>query len=384
MIMTPLRPLNALHKLPHAQGQRGLSLVELMISMVIGLLLLIGVTSLIVNQSDSRAELEKASRQVENGRYAMQILHDDIEHAGYYVQYYNVPTPPAAIPATMPDPCLTTPLTGAGSLDEAMFLPIQGYNTLPAPSASFSCNTYGLVAANYKPGTHILVIRRADTTSIAPPFTAPVPTPGEIYIQTNTSAHVLAMGQNTAAFTLTESTKAYSGVTNISPYLVHVYFISPCNVPANGTTCQVAANGTGPDDNGRPIPTLKRLELSYTTGGATTFTNPAVPLVEGIEDMQLYYGIDNNGDGYPDGYGTYPANTTDWANVMSVNIFLMAQSTECSTGYSDTKTYNLGSAPIAAATIAATVAPCTNGDYKRHVFNSVVRAINPSGRRAQQ
>lgn len=378
MIMTSLRPSDAQHKLRHRQ--RGLSLVELMISMVIGLLLLIGVTTLIVSQSDSRAELEKTSRQVENGRYAMQILHDDIEHAGYYVQYYNIPAPPV----TMPDPCLTTPLTGVGSLDEAMSLPIEGYNALPAPSASFSCNTYGLTSANYKPGTHILVVRRADTTSIAPPFTAPAPTPGEIYLQTNTSSHILALGQNTAAFTLTMNTRAYNGVTNISPYLVHVYFISPCSVPANGVACQVAANGTGPDDNGRPIPTLKRLELSYTTGGATTFTSPPVPLVEGIEDMQLYYGIDNNGDGYPDSYSNYPASTSDWGNVMNVNIFLMAQSTECSTGYTDTKTYSMGSAPIAASAISATIAPCPNGDYKRHVFNEVVRVVNPSSRRAQE
>lgn len=378
MIMNPMLPRNALRK-PSRQGQRGLSLVELMISMVIGLLLLIGVTSLIVSQSDSRAELEKAARQVENGRYAMQILHDDIEHAGYYNMYYSLPSPPA----TMPDPCLLTPLMGAGSMEEGMTLPIQGYNSLPAPSASFSCNTYGLIAANYKAGTHILVVRRVDTTSIPSPFTAPAPTAGMVYLQTNPASHVLSTGNNTAPFTLSINTKSYPNLTtSISPYLVHVYFISPCSVPANGVNCNVQPNGTGPDDNGRPIPTLKRLELTA-ANGATTFTQP-IPLVEGIEDMQLYYGLDANADGYPDNYGTYPAGTADWANVMNVNIYLLAQNTECTTAYTDTKTYNLGSTPVAASTIAATVAPCTNGDYKRHVFNSVVRVVNPSGRRAQE
>ncbi len=380
MIMTPMSPRAPLRQLAYPHGQRGLSLVELMISMVIGLILLIGITSLIVNQSDSRAELEKASRQVENGRYAMQILHDDIEHAGYYSMYYALPAPPAA----MPDPCLLAPLMGTGSLEEGMTLPIQGYNSLPAPSASFSCNLYGLTAANYKPGTHIVVVRRADTVSIAPPFNAPAPNAGQVYLQTNATSHILDLGQNTGVFTLSINTLSFKGVTNINPYLVHVYFISPCSVPANGVNCQVAANGTGPDDNGRPIPTLKRLELTYTAAGATTFTSPPVPLVEGIEDMQLYYGIDANGDGYPDSYNNYPASTADWANVMNVNIYLLAQNTECTSGYTDTKTYNLGSGPVAATAIAATVAPCTNGDYKRHVFNAVVRVVNPSGRRAQE
>lgn len=363
---------------PRRRGQRGLSLVELMVSLVIGLLLLLGITSLIVQQSASRDELEKSSRQIENGRYAIQILHDDIIHAGYYSLYNSLPAPPAVLP----DPCVTAPLTGAASLDEAMSLPIQGYNAAnPLPNSSLCVQTYGLSAANYKAGTPILVVRRADTTSIAPPFTAL--DPGAVYLQANPGNHVLALGQNAGTFTLTFNTTTNNSVAPINPYFVHVYFISPCDVPANGVSCQVAANGTGPDDNNRPIPTLKRLELSSTAAGAATFS--LVPLVEGIVDMQLAYGIDANGDGYPDNsYATFPANTTDWANVMSVSVNLLAQNTECSTGYADTKIYNLGGASEAASAVGQTVAPCTNGDYKRHVFSEIVRVINPSGRRAKQ
>lgn len=355
-------------------GQRGLSLIELMISVVIGLILLIGITTLIVQQNANRSELEKTSRQVENGRYAIQILHDDIEHAGFYSYYNSLPTPPALLP----DPCITTPLTGGGSIDEGMSLPIQGYTALPT---TWSCGTYGLVAANYVPGTSILVIRRADTNSIAPPFTSPAPTTGVIYLQANTSNHVLAVGPNVSTFTLTYQTQTNKNVVGIYPYLVHIYFISPCDVPANGTTCQVAANGTGPDDNGRPIPTLKRLELTATSTGSTTFS--MTPLVEGIVNLQLQYGIDSNNDGYPDNnYATLPVSTADWSNVMNISVNLLAQNTECTTGFTDTKTYTLGSMVIPASSVSATVAPCNNGDYKRHVFTEVVRAINPSGRRA--
>src|SRR5512135_2613642 len=133
-----------------ANNQDGLSLVELMIALTIGLILLLGITTLIVMQSNSRNELEKSSRQIENGRYASQILHDDIQHAGFYGIYRPI-TP--VIPATLPDPCDAT----AAGLSAAMALPIQGYDSPAAPP--ITC----LLGNNYKPGTDILVIRRAST-----------------------------------------------------------------------------------------------------------------------------------------------------------------------------------------------------------------------------
>jgi type IV pilus assembly protein PilW len=114
------------------------------------------------------------------------------------------------------------------------------------------------------------------------------------------------------------------------------------------------------------------------TGGAATFT--LTPLVEGIENLQIDYGIDTDGDGAPDSYttGTYSSGTTamttsDWANVVATRVSLLARNNEATAGYTDTKTYTLGSTTIAAA----------NDAYKRHVFTQLVRLINPSGRREQ-
>ena len=64
-------------RLPLARRrQHGLSLVELMVSIVIGLLLLAGISSLIAAQSGARGELEKSARQIENGRYALTLLQE--------------------------------------------------------------------------------------------------------------------------------------------------------------------------------------------------------------------------------------------------------------------------------------------------------------------
>lgn len=330
--------------------QGGLSLVELMISAAIGLVLLAGITTLIVQQSGIRDELEKSSRQIENGRYAMQILSDDIHHAGFYGQYGSL----AAAPATLPDPCATS----LAALDPAMTLPIQGYDspaTVPAPLSA--C----LPDANHVAGTDILVIRRAETATTALAGAAT----GQVYLQTTPASYVLGSGTDTSVFTL--KNKDGTTAADLRKFYAHIYFVSPCSQPASGgSTCTGST-----DDNGRPIPTLKRLELGV-AGGAAAFS--VVPLVEGIENFQLDYGIDTTGDGSPDSYVTAPASTADWANVMAIRVNLLARNNDPTTGQQDTKTYSLG--------MAGSVGPF-NDAYKRHAYSELVRAINPSGRREQ-
>jgi type IV pilus assembly protein PilW len=338
----------------HRHSQAGMSLVELMISITIGLLLLAGVTALIAAQSSARKELDNAGRQIENGRYAAQLLQEDIQLAGYYGEYASAGT----APVSLPDPCATD----TASLLTAVPLPIQGYDsptTVPSPLNTSAC----LPNANHLPGTDILVIRRTDTTTL--PIASAVV--GQVYLQSGLMPpspnfdFVLGNGSDTSVFKL----KKKNGTTasDLRNYLVHIYFVSPCNVPATGTTC----NGSS-DDNGRPIPTLKRLDLTV-TGGAATFST--VPLVEGIENLQLDYGVDTTNDGSPDSYTTAPT-VADWANVMSIRVNLLARSNDTSPGYTSNKQYSLGA--------AGTVGPFTD-NYKRHVFSQLIRVINPSGRR---
>lgn len=341
---------------PPRARQNGLSLVELMVSITVGLILLAGITALIVQQSGIRDELEKSSRQIENGRYAMQILNDDIRHAGFYGQYASLSAPPS----TLPDPCATA----LADLDPAMTLPIQGYDspaTVPAPLSA--C----LPDANHVAGTDILVVRRADTIDDIDLSTAVA---GQVYLQTTPMAYVMVIGPDpTPAIPSAYTLKKKNGTTaeKLHKYFVHIYFLSPCNQPAGGgATCTGST-----DDNGRPIPTLKRLELGV-AGGATAFG--VVPLVEGIENFQLDYGIDATSDGSPDSDAAAPASTADWANVMAVRVNLLARNNDPTAGHQDTKTYHLG--------MAGAVGPF-NDAYKRHAYSKLVRAINPSGRREQ-
>ncbi len=336
----------------------GLSLVELMISIAIGLALLAGITSLISQQSAATTELDKASRQIENGRYATQLLREDLELAGFWGEYYDV-----AAASSLYDPCAMT----VADLTAAISLPIQGYDspaTVPSPLSG--C----LTDADHKAGTDILVVRRAETATI--PLASAVP--GQPYVQaglnvSSTMDKVIGTGSDTSVFTLKKRDGTAAPLRN---YAVHIYFVSACNVPASGTSC----TGSG-DDGGKPVPTLKRLELGV-TGGVASFS--ITPLAEGIENMQLDYGIDADGDGTPDYYTTGTSNNagtamtaTDWGNAVTVRLNILARNTELSAGHDDAKTYTLGA--------AGTVGPFHDA-YKRRVFTEVVRATNPSGRRS--
>ncbi|MFC7515895.1 PilW family protein [Herbaspirillum sp. GCM10030257] len=352
---------------PSMTRERGLSLVELMIAITLGLVLVAGVTTLISQQSSTSRELNNTSRQIENGRYAIQVLRDDIELAGYYGAYFNIALdfPVASAAATLPDPCATS----VTELDAALPVAIQGYDSpTTVPTALAAC----LADANHLSGTDILVIRRTDIAAI-PKADAVA---GGVYIQAGLDTskvfkRQVGSGTDTSVFTLKKMDET---AADLHSFVVDIYYVSPCNKPATGTTCSGAR-----DDNGNPIPTLKRLALGV-SAGSTAFIN--TPLVEGIQNVQFDYGIDKDNDGAPDYYttGTYAQDgstelvATDWRNVMTVRAHILSRNPDASSGYTDNKTYSLG--------LEGNVGPFDD-HYKRHVFSETIRAVNPSGRRAQ-
>jgi len=140
------------------------------------------------------------------------------------------------------------------------------------------------------------------------------------------------------------------------------------------------------DNAGDGIPTLKRLELGL---NGNTFS--IVPLVEGIENLQIEYGIDTSVpttgtpavyNANPDTYSTatYTAcvasPTSCWRNVVAAKINILARNTSTTQGYVDNKAYTLG---LNADGTANTVGPF-NDAYKRHAYESVVVLNNPAGR----
>ena len=150
---------------PTSEGkwQRGLSLVELLIAMALSLIIVAAIAQLFAGMSRSNQEMAKTSSQIENARFSMQFITNDLVHAGYwdsFVPEFDDLTfddiAPTDYPATVLDPCGTAvfPLTEA-IMDQLIGLPIAVYNTVPG-----SCAT----ALPYKlANTDVLVVRHANT-----------------------------------------------------------------------------------------------------------------------------------------------------------------------------------------------------------------------------
>lgn len=338
--------------------QVGYSLVEVMVAAVIGLLLLLGVTNVVINGSRIHRELSQSGEQMENGRYAIQLLSDDVKHAGFYGEFSDL-QPFAG--GSLPDPCATDP----AALELALPLALQGYDAPPDGTNPLTC----LVDADHIGGTDILVVRRTET-KLAQLASLQA---GAIYLQTHTDDYELNKGDDPSVFTILKKDGATPA--NIRRYRADIYFISPCNRPTtDGGSCDSGA------DDGHPVPTLKRRELTH---DGTTTVMKTVPLVAGIEDLQIDWGIDRSGDGAPnesnpgtsgDDYLQAPANLDEWANVVAVRLYVLARNIERSTQHQDAKTYDFGKSGTRSFSGAAAA-------YKRHLFSGTVRAINISSRR---
>ncbi len=399
------------NRIPSAKKQAGLTMLELMIAITIGLLILAGLVTIFANASNTQHEVRRTAQQIENGRFAIDMLTQDLRLAGFWGDFRNFTAPTA-----LPDPCnLTT-----AELTNGIGLPVQGYAALDLisrPSPPGTCNTW-LPSTNLSPGSDILVIRRANTEQLSVPTTA---TSGDTYLQVNPAQITVQRATLNHSITcLTDPTGNAATITRrcslpatgdicyagggpcstggapagyIRKYEVHIYFVAPCNVPAGASSGAALCTGAN-DDNGSPIPTLKRLEMTA-VGGAASFN--IVPIAEGVEYMVISYGIDDTstagtgvvntetglvGDGAPDRNSHAPG-LADLQNAVTVRADLLVRNTEKSAGFTDTKTYNLGIADgTATSALYSAVAPAAGQtNYRRHVFSSVVRLTNLNGRK---
>jgi type IV pilus assembly protein PilW len=349
-----------------AARQSGFTLIELMIAITLGILILLALTTTFINNSAARDEIQRANQRIENGRYAIQVLADELRLAGYLAEFN--PATAGFVPlSAKPDPCSTTlSSTSPPGIKEALQLHIQGYDKPDAAArALLTC-----LGTDIKAGTDIIVVRRAATSTSACGAVPNAPCFQASLCSTERVNPLLSFNVDNVDANLTLKARNCSTKVPTRQYHTRIYFI--------------ADNDNTPDG----IPTLKRAELTGGSGSAVAFT--VVPIAEGIENLQLEYGIDNDNDGVadvvdadPDTYnpsGARPCAGTvcvdNWRNVMSVRINLLARNLTASQGYTDTKTYKLGlNADGSANNVAGT------GAYKRHVFQTDVRLNNPAGRR---
>lgn len=283
-----------------ARRQTGLSLIELMIAMVIGLVLMLGVIQIFAASRAASRLAEGNARAQENGRFAIEFLQRDIRMAGHF----GCVNDQAHFVKGEGDPVITTgAATGSGHpLDFSVS--IQGYeapSTAPGGQLTLGDTWAGaaglpasISALNPRGGSDILVLRYLAAEGV--PVTAltagvdsvvgfnagagtrltegAVPAPGLFGVADCSHANVFrgtyaAGSVNAPATNLNRFTVQPTGQTMIYRAESVVYYVG---TSVSGEPALMRARSTGVNANTYDM----REEL-----------------VEGIESLQLLFGLDS-------------------------------------------------------------------------------------------
>ncbi|TMM45927.1 PilW family protein [Colwellia ponticola] len=337
-LIKPTKPITkrAFHK------TQGFTLVELMVSLSVGLVIFAGVMSVFVGMRTTTAQTSSYGELQENGRFAISVLTDDLLRQNFWGDLSGTLSQSTliSIPAQPGNNC-----TGEG-VNNATFPQATGpFRTLwgqtivagalnPLGCFSMPANTRTMV------GSDVIQLKRV----IANPVAAP--TAGNYYLTSNlASAAIFAAGD--AVPTIDNS--------RLWQYQHHVYYVR-----------EVSAGNDF-------VPVLIQ-------GRLANFSMNFAPVIDGIERIRFMYGVDTDIDPTAAGYGIVDAyisadNMTQqlWDNaggtrVLAVQVFVLARSIRPDNKYTNKNSYQLGDD-----------LPFTPEDnYRRLLFSSTVTLYNNS------
>ncbi len=323
--------------------QAGFSLIELMVAIVLGLVLMTGVINVYLDSKRNYSYEDEQARLQENGRFALNFLKRELQHVGFFggVITGGAGAAPVALTGTDCAPSWATntdnPLEFIDNFAGAVTT-INGTNLA-------GCLTAGEIVA----GTDIFTVKRTagDYTlrdgEFNPSLTAASTNQGYLRLKRAEDVVETEFVYLGSSGTIPSADATAGSRTDYWEYQAGVFYIRNFS--------NTAADG---------IPTLCA-ETLRATGMVSSC------LVEGIEDMQIELGIDTNMDGTPDQYKTTPT-AADMSNVVSARIYLLVRGINTVPGYTNSKTYNLGSTAVAAK----------NDAFMRSVYSTTVQVRNIS------
>lgn len=299
----------------------GFSIVELMIAMLLSAFLLLIILSTFMQSNRNQRQDEQLNIIQENGRFAIRAATRALSLGSFW--------------GGLPDPGGITVDPGvgiAGCNAEVTNVATNSIALLNDTSAADLVAAYSCVDnSDFIAGTDALaVLRVADS-----PVTSQVA--NGTYLAANAATGILFQGTGLPAGAVAP--------VNVWRYVPEIYYIVD-----------------QPDAAGNAVPTLCRYAL-----GENTASMDRRCLADGIENMQIEYGIDTNDDYIADYYDNAPA-AAEQANAVSAKVYFLVRSITELPGYTNNKTYNLGSTEILPA----------NDGYLRRVFSATIELKNSS------
>jgi len=331
---------------------RGFSLIELMVSMVLGLLVVAGLINLFV--------ANRKAYQIQSGNnYLQENLRIASDRVGWSLRSADfwggnnpgvVNTGGAGSTVTAKGDCNGAWATAVASTaqDGGAVVGYDGADVFPFDAACIGGD------ANYQPGTDVLVLRYAEPEVLSPGPAASSAAPAVAATITGHAKQIFLLSvPGSSAQLFSGGVVPDTGGNNslrryVYPYQVDMYYVRPCNVPV-GATCSAAADG------GMPVPTLMRMHLQ----SDGTFVSE--PVVDGIEQFKVEYGVANPASQGVPRYATADEvdNNNDWGNVVSARVSVIAVNAIRDVSVPHTGTYTLGTLDQCTYTINRDSAPTT-------------------------
>ncbi|MDT8363984.1 MAG: PilW family protein [Nitrosomonas sp.] len=313
-------------KTAYPRQQQGLTLVEIMVALTIGMVLLGGVITILVSSQQTYRVNEALARIQENARFAFQLLSRDIRMAGYMG-------------------CVgegTVPVNTLNNATDYLWnfgQPIQGYEAtasgwMPAPLPTEITSPLG--------GRDILILRGVDgpdTPVISHPAGG-VDGPGSADLKVTVDS---GLQDNDIVLVTDCLAAAIFQITNINTSAGQDNVVHNTGTGAPGNATKNLGQSFKDGEVVR-ISTRSYYVRTNSGGNAALYWKrgnaAAEELVEGVENMQIDYGVDTDGNRAADVYQTADL-VVDWENVVSVRINLLMQSTEDNiTSQPQTYTFN--------------------------------------------
>jgi type IV pilus assembly protein PilW len=304
----------------HRALQQGMTLIELMVALAIGMFLMLGAVTVFMQGRTTFRLTESVSRLQENGRFALDAIEEDVRMA----QYWGLTNHPESISGRATESPIATAgaLSACGAtwvidLDNAIAATNNNYNW---PCAADNPDN---VTA---PGSDSFVVRRVAENELTPTQVNSVDMPaGTLFVLsrrgTKSDGRIFVKGDTLADYNM--------DTDEIHQLVVNGYYVSRQSNTSFPPLAGVAQN----------VPSLRMRTL---VAGGTIQDRELIP---GVEDMQIQFGIDTDAAGAPDrGSIDRYVNPGDpllaTSVILAVRVWLRIRAERIEGGFVDGTNYN--------------------------------------------
>lgn len=349
--------------------QQGFSIAELMVALLLGLFLVSGVTAMYVSSKQTYRMTDNLSRLQESLRFSLDFLSSDIRMAGY-------------LPCRFP-PISTNAINNGSSTWFLDFFNtgVQGYEGGNFPGAPIAGTNPGQrvegsdAIAVLKSSTYAssLTFHSADTKT----FRLQNKFDDRFDFEQGSIA-IVCDPRRASMFQVSGSNSGnkiinYGDNTNISPGN------ATTNIGNYGEDAQISFYEPviyyiGMSTQNPGVSSLKKQTLfAWSVSGIETAQMREQEVLQGVESMQIMYGLDIDNDQIADRFETAASiAAAEWPNVITVRLGLLMSTGEQVTSDLDTNAYN-----VAGTVITDSTSPSHAGDRRlRYVANTTINLRN--------